>query len=128
MWLQPRAKSFLVILNTRGQLVEAGECVRPQKVKHGRVKYCALWSPEQSTLADAVAAELNLTTAPGFDHQWTRVFALPDGGSLYISAARHKGEPLVIEDTGRVVAKDGLSEWLLPSVVSFTHLAACSEH
>jgi hypothetical protein len=36
---------LLVILNTRSQLVEAGRCVRPQKIKHGRVQYCELWSP-----------------------------------------------------------------------------------
>ncbi len=36
---------LLVILNTRPQLVETGECVRPQKIKHGRVKHCELWSP-----------------------------------------------------------------------------------
>jgi hypothetical protein len=36
---------LLVILNTRPQLVEAGRCVRPQKIKHGRVKHCELWSP-----------------------------------------------------------------------------------
>jgi len=36
---------LLVILNTRPQFVEAGRCVRPQKIKHGRVKHCELWSP-----------------------------------------------------------------------------------
>jgi len=36
---------LLVILNTRPQLVEAGESVRPQKIKHGRVKHSELWSP-----------------------------------------------------------------------------------
>jgi len=36
---------LLVILNTRPQFVEAGKCVRPQKIKHGRVQYCELWSP-----------------------------------------------------------------------------------
>ena len=36
---------LLVILNTRPQLVETGRCVRPQKIKHGRVKHCELWSP-----------------------------------------------------------------------------------
>jgi hypothetical protein len=36
---------LLVILNTRPQLVEPGQCVRPQKIKHGRVKHCELWSP-----------------------------------------------------------------------------------
>ena len=36
---------LLVILNTRPQFVEEGRCVRPQKLKHGRVKHCELWSP-----------------------------------------------------------------------------------
>jgi len=36
---------LLVILNTRPHLIEAGQCVRPQKIKHGRVKHCELWSP-----------------------------------------------------------------------------------
>ena len=36
---------LLVILNTRPQFVEEGRCVRPQKIKHGRVKQCELWSP-----------------------------------------------------------------------------------
>jgi hypothetical protein len=36
---------LLVILNTRPQLVESGRCVRPQKIKRGRVRYCELWSP-----------------------------------------------------------------------------------
>ena len=36
---------LLVIMNTRSQFVEEGRCVRPQKIKHGRVKQCELWSP-----------------------------------------------------------------------------------
>jgi hypothetical protein len=36
---------LLVILNTRPQFVESGRCVRPQKIKHGRIQYCELWSP-----------------------------------------------------------------------------------
>ena len=35
---------LLVVLNTRPQLVEPARCVRPGKVKHGRVKH-ELWSP-----------------------------------------------------------------------------------
>jgi hypothetical protein len=35
---------LLVILNTRSQFVEAGRCVRPQRIKHGRVKHRELWS------------------------------------------------------------------------------------
>lgn len=36
---------LLVVLNTRPHLVEPGRCVRPQKVKHGRIKHTELWSP-----------------------------------------------------------------------------------
>ena len=36
---------LLVILNTRPQFVEQGRGVRPQKIKHGRVKHHELWSP-----------------------------------------------------------------------------------
>jgi hypothetical protein len=36
---------LLVILNSRPQLVEAGQCVRPHRIKHGRVKHSELWSP-----------------------------------------------------------------------------------
>ena len=35
---------LFVILKSGPQLVEAGKCVRPQKLKHGRVKHCELWS------------------------------------------------------------------------------------
>jgi hypothetical protein len=49
-------------------------------------------TPEQIALADAVAALLNLAPAPGFDGHWTRVFALPDGGRLYFSAGRQRGQ------------------------------------
>jgi hypothetical protein len=36
---------LLVILNTRPGLVETGRCVRPLKMKHGRIKHHELWSP-----------------------------------------------------------------------------------
>jgi len=49
-------------------------------------------TPEQITLADAVAAQLGLPPAPGSDDHWARVFALPDGGSLYIHAGRQRGQ------------------------------------
>src|ERR1041384_1713491 len=49
-------------------------------------------TPEQITLADAVAALLNLAPAPGFDGHWARVFALQDGGRLYVSAGRQRGQ------------------------------------
>jgi hypothetical protein len=48
-------------------------------------------TPEQIKLADAVAAQLNLPPAPGFESHWARVFALADGGRLFISAGRLHG-------------------------------------
>jgi hypothetical protein len=36
---------LLVVLNTRPSLVEQGCCVRPERIKHGRVKQHQLWSP-----------------------------------------------------------------------------------
>src|SRR5664279_5299795 len=49
-------------------------------------------TPEQAKLADAVAAHLGLPPAPGIDGHWARVFALPDGGSLYVHAGRQRGQ------------------------------------
>ncbi len=49
-------------------------------------------TPEQSAMADAVAAELQIAAVPGFDQHWARVLALPDGGRLYISPARQHGQ------------------------------------
>jgi hypothetical protein len=49
-------------------------------------------TPEQLALADAVAAELNLSPASGFDGHWARVFDLPDGGRLFFQAARDRGQ------------------------------------
>jgi len=49
-------------------------------------------TPDQQTLADAVAALLNLQAAPGCDDHWARVFALPDGGKLYFSTGRERGQ------------------------------------
>jgi hypothetical protein len=49
-------------------------------------------TPEQQTLADAVAAELNLSPAQGFDGHWARVFDLSDGGRLFFQAARERGQ------------------------------------
>ena len=49
-------------------------------------------TPEQLTQADAVAAELNLPPAPGFDGHWARVFALADGGRLFVQAGRQRGQ------------------------------------
>jgi hypothetical protein len=48
-------------------------------------------TPEQAVLADAVAAQLGLPQAPGSDGHWARVFALPDGGRLYVFAGRQRG-------------------------------------
>jgi hypothetical protein len=36
---------LLVVLNTRPNLVERGQCVRPRRIKRGRVKQRELWSP-----------------------------------------------------------------------------------
>ena len=49
-------------------------------------------TPEQQVLADAVARELNLAPAQGFDGHWARVFDLPDGGRLFFQAARDRGQ------------------------------------
>jgi hypothetical protein len=49
-------------------------------------------TPELRALADTVAAELNLPPAPGFDGHWARVFALTDGGRLYVQAGRQRGQ------------------------------------
>jgi hypothetical protein len=49
-------------------------------------------SSDQIKLADAVAMELNLHPAPGFDGHWSRVFTLPDGGRLYLQAGRQCGQ------------------------------------
>ena len=48
-------------------------------------------TPEQKQLADAVAAELNLKPDPAYTDHWSRIYALPDGGRLYISAGRLRG-------------------------------------
>src|SRR6266571_3008573 len=47
---------------------------------------------EQTALFDAVAAELKLKLAPGCEGQWARIFALPDGGRLYFSPGRARGQ------------------------------------
>jgi hypothetical protein len=49
-------------------------------------------TPEQQALADAVGAELKLLPAPGFDGHWARVFALADGGGLYVQVGRQRGQ------------------------------------
>ena len=49
-------------------------------------------TPEQIKLADAVAGQLGLQLAPGCDGHWARVFALPDGGKLYMQSGRQRGQ------------------------------------
>jgi hypothetical protein len=49
-------------------------------------------TPEHQALADAVATELGLAPAQGFDGHWARVFDLPNGGRLFFQAARDKGQ------------------------------------
>src|SRR5664279_6602226 len=49
-------------------------------------------TPEQKAVAVAVAAELDLQPAPGFDDHWGPVFSLPDGGRLYFSSGRQRGQ------------------------------------
>jgi hypothetical protein len=49
-------------------------------------------TPEQTKLAEAVAAQLHLQPAAGFDSNWSRVFTLPDGGRLHICAGRQPGQ------------------------------------
>src|SRR6185503_11609630 len=49
-------------------------------------------TPEQTKLANAVAAVMALQPAPGFDSHWSRVFSLPDGGRLYFSSGRQRGQ------------------------------------
>lgn len=51
-----------------------------------------MMTPEQTKLADAMAALLNLQLAPGCEGTWTRVFSLPDGGRLYFSSGRQRGQ------------------------------------
>jgi hypothetical protein len=50
-----------------------------------------MMTPEQKALIDAVAAELHLKTAPGYEDHWACIFTLPDGGRLYFSTGRQKG-------------------------------------
>lgn len=51
-----------------------------------------MMTPEQAKLADAVAAFMTLKPAPGCDGHWSQVFALPDGGSLYMQSGRQRGQ------------------------------------
>ena len=48
-------------------------------------------TPEQITLVEAVAARLKVKSVPGCEDHWSRVYALPDGGRLYVSAGRQRG-------------------------------------
>jgi hypothetical protein len=49
-------------------------------------------TPEQKTLADAVATGLNISPDPAYSDHWSRIYSLPDGGRLYISAGRGRGQ------------------------------------
>jgi hypothetical protein len=49
-------------------------------------------TPEQQALADAVAKELNLVPAQGFDGHWAQVFDLSGGGRLFFQAAQQRGQ------------------------------------
>ena len=49
-------------------------------------------TPEQKALTSVVAVELHLVPAPGCDDHWARVFELPDGGRLYFSNGRQRGQ------------------------------------
>jgi hypothetical protein len=51
-----------------------------------------MMTPEQTNLADAVAAFMTLKPAPGCDGHWARVFWLPDGGKLYMQSGRQHGQ------------------------------------
>ncbi len=48
-------------------------------------------TPDQKTLADAVAKELGLKLAPGYDSNWARAYVLDDGGRLHVTAGRQAG-------------------------------------
>src|ERR1035441_2424576 len=49
-------------------------------------------TPEQKALTVAVAAQLNLQPTPGFDDHWGPVFTRLDGGRLYFSSGRQRGQ------------------------------------
>jgi len=49
-------------------------------------------TPEHKALAEAVAAQLQLNPAPGYDDLWTPVFVMPDGGKLLFSDGRAHGQ------------------------------------
>ena len=49
-------------------------------------------TPEQTQLAEALAAELHLKPAPDCDGHWARVYSLPEGGKLYVQSGRQRGQ------------------------------------
>jgi len=55
-------------------------------------------TPEHKALAAAVAAQLQLNPAPGYDDLWTPVFVMPDGGRLQFSDGRAHGHSRFIRD------------------------------
>lgn len=48
-------------------------------------------TPEHKTLADAVAAQLQIQTDPRYEDNWACIFTLPDGGRLSFSSGRQSG-------------------------------------
>ena len=63
---------LLVVLNTRPNLVERGQCVRPQRIKHGRVKHRELWSPNLIGWQYRVAGETPSSTHASPRLHWRR--------------------------------------------------------
>ena len=59
---------LLVILNTRPSLVVPGVLERPLKIKHGKIKHCAIWSPNTIGAAYHVqrAAPVGTHASPRF--------------------------------------------------------------
>ena len=49
-------------------------------------------TPEQKSTAQAIATQLQLQPAPGYDGHWAAVFLLSGGGKLFISASRQRGQ------------------------------------
>jgi len=47
---------------------------------------------DQQSIAQAIAAQLQLQPAPGYDSHWAAVFLLPGGGKLFISSGRQRGQ------------------------------------
>ena len=63
---------LLVVLNTRPNLVERGQCVRPRRIKRGRVKCRELWSPNLIGWRYQVAAGIPAGTHASPRMHWRR--------------------------------------------------------